>query len=384
MKTYFAPPERLDQESVLSLARTIRMEGLAEWFDAAPVGVIALNEHRQIVFGNKTFLQLAHSIKHDELVGLRPGEALQCLNAKLMEGGCGCSTFCLVCGAAIAILNSLRGEEDCQECNITRLEDGCESSLDLQVFTRPLTFGGERLTLLTAIDISHEKRLKYLERRFYHDLINAGGGMVMLTSFLNKLDHGSETNEEMELLRKCSRRMLREVLFMRDVVAAEDERLCPEYREIDLRKLVQELVDDHGDRPEARGARVDADGVDCKLTTDPRLLRHVLDALYRNALEAGEERREVVLSTIRRDGFLDLTISNPGCLPEKVQLKLFKRYVSTKGESRGLGLFLARRIARNYLGGDLTCELADGRVAFIVRLPTNLQEGTPGLLRFEE
>ncbi len=41
-------------------------------------------------------------------LGLRPGEALQCIHADDEPSGCGTTKFCSTCGAAIAIVSSLK------------------------------------------------------------------------------------------------------------------------------------------------------------------------------------------------------------------------------------------------------------------------------------
>ncbi len=118
MQTKFAPAERLPGPRVQELALRIKSEVLLPWFDAVPVGVLVLDPHRQIIHCNEAFRQLAHKRRTRDVLGLRPGEALDCVHAHVEPGGCGCSEFCRLCGAAQAILKSLQGEEDCQECRL--------------------------------------------------------------------------------------------------------------------------------------------------------------------------------------------------------------------------------------------------------------------------
>lgn len=373
METHFATPERQDQEIVGVMSTSLRAQPMSSWFDALPVSILVLNQDRQIVYFNKAFHELSRRIDPGEIVGLRPGEALGCVNAKLMEGGCGCSELCSVCGAAIAILSSLRGEDDCQECNLVRIENGGESVLDLQVFTRPVEFEGRNLSLFTAMDISHEKRLSYMERKFFHDMVNAAGGMAQLAS-LSEEDAESR-DEYMEIMGDCSRHILQEVLFLRDVTAAEIGRLSAHYQKVFLPALVQEVVGDYADRPESRRVQADTAGVAGEIVTDPRLLRHVLGCIYLNALEAGEGTATVTIESRENRKFMEVKVANPGRMPENIRKQLFKRYVSTKDRSRGLGLYVARMLARQYLRGDVRHDYEGGMTTFTVSLPLDLAPG---------
>jgi len=373
MKTYFASTERQDAQAVADISMRLRADPMAQWFDAMPLSVLVLNKDRQIVYCNEAFQKLAKRISPEDIYGLRPGEALRCVNAHLMEAGCGCSDLCSVCGAARAIISSLRGDADCQECSMIRaLEDG-ESVLDMQVFTKPVEIGGERFSLFTAMDISHEKRLGYLERKFFHDMVNAAGGMAQVAK-LSEEDAGSR-DEYLEIMGDCSRHILREVLFMRDVTAAEIGRLSADYRTVSLSDVVKDVLRAFSQRRDATCGLVDVTGVHGELVTDPRLLGHVLGCLYANALEAGDEPKSVVFETRPGRGFVEICITNPGVIPDKIRKQLFKRYVSTKDRNRGLGLYVSRMIARDYLRGDLSLACENGLVTSTLRLPTNLTTG---------
>jgi signal transduction histidine kinase len=373
METHFAAPERQDRETVGSMSKLLRAEAMSSWFDALPVSILVLNRDRQIVYFNKSFHELSKRINPEEIVGLRPGEALGCVNAELMEGGCGCSELCSVCGAAIAILNSLRGESDCQECNLVRNDEGSESVLDLQVFTRPVEIAGQALTLFTAMDISHEKRLSYMERKFFHDMVNAAGGMAQLAS-LSEEDADSRDGY-MEIMGDCSRHILQEVLFLRDVTAAEIGRLSAHYQRVFLPAIIDDVVGDYADRPESRRVRVDMAGVGGEAVTDPRLLRHVLGCIYLNALESGEGAKTITIESRENGGFMEVKFTNPGRIPESIRKQLFKRYVSTKDRSRGLGLYVSRMLARDYLQGDVRHDYEGGLTTFTVSLPLDLAPG---------
>jgi signal transduction histidine kinase len=204
-------------------------------------------------------------------------------------------------------------------------------------------------------------------------MINIAGGMAAITSLLGK--EGLPEGVDNSLLVDCARKMLHEVVYLRDVTAAEIGRLGAVASPVKLDEMVKEIVAFHGDRPEARKVRSDFTRVHGAVVTDPRLLRHALDNLYVNALEACSPGDAVVWESTERDGLMELSVRNPGEIPEDIRKKLFKRYVSTKGQDRGLGLFIARSMVKDHLGGELGVESMAGQTRVFVLLPVQPDPG---------
>jgi signal transduction histidine kinase len=96
--------------------------------------------------------------------------------------------------------------------------------------------------------------------------------------------------------------------------------------------------------------------------------RGLLKMAYINLVNNGVHENSAAFSVVaRQDGdsilveFItpDRTIENPS--------RVFKLGYSTKGDKRGFGLFLCRKIS-DYLDLDLSCRSADNRVVFSLRL----------------
>jgi diguanylate cyclase (GGDEF)-like protein len=155
-KTEFAPAERMDHEGLLRQHRlwaaqlpTILIS------NSIPGLILILNEYRQIVYANDQFLSLGNYNSIEDYIGLRPGELVKCSQAFESESGCGTTRFCATCGAVHAILNSLNGQKDIQECLIER-ENGIPP-LNLRVWTTPVEFENDKFIIFTVQDISLEK-----------------------------------------------------------------------------------------------------------------------------------------------------------------------------------------------------------------------------------
>lgn len=98
----------------------------------------------------------------------------------------------------------------------------------------------------------------------------------------------------------------------------------------------------------------------------------VLGNLIENALDAmeGQPEGEIGLLLHYQNGWLSGEVSDdgPGIDPERLEAIFTKGY-STKGENRGVGLFLARQQIQN-LGGDITVESEPGVFTqFLFRSP---------------
>ena len=133
----------------MPLAQTFLNAGLNYLF--------VLNSRRQIVMASENVIELVPGKTLDQIIGLRPGEALGCVHAREHRSGCGTSQFCCQCGTVRVILSGLKGCREMQECHLTRRVKGREVSLELRVLATPLVHNRERYTFLAVADISRNK-----------------------------------------------------------------------------------------------------------------------------------------------------------------------------------------------------------------------------------
>lgn len=115
---------------------------------------------------------------------------------------------------------------------------------------------------------------------------------------------------------------------------------------------------------------------DCRGDADR--LQQLLLNLARNAVEAGA--RQLILRTRAEHGVrlgaaarpaLRVEVIDDGAgVPEALRATLFEPLVSGRADGSGLGLALAREIAREH-GGELHHERCGERTVFVLRLPLN-------------
>jgi PAS domain-containing protein len=198
--------ERVPPSETERLAALLqRSPVLAELLNAVPGFFMILNRTRQIVFANRSLRRLLEPQGRHCAVGLRPGEALACVNSAAAPGGCGLSDRCVDCGALGAILSCQRDSPAVEECRLIR--GGSREAMDLRVLTTPVHHEGESLVVLAAEDISSEKRRESLERCFMHDVANTVSGILCAAELLRGGLSG-KAEEAAEAVLRGSRHLL--------------------------------------------------------------------------------------------------------------------------------------------------------------------------------
>ncbi len=362
------------------------LEMLNEVLDVVPNPVMILNAYRQIVHANQAMAELVGIDDPGQLVGMRPGEALNCIHANESEGGCGTTPYCMFCGGARAILEAQGGQAAVEECRVARSLAETPAALDLRVWTRPYTLEDETFTIFVATDISDQKRRQALERIFFHDILNSVQKMRSALDLLREAD-ASQRAQLTGILNRALEDLVREIQAQRDLMAMESEELTLKPTVISAEKLVKEYVDSykHAARWDGHKLQVSPRSKEVVFVADRTQLQRVLDNMIKNALEAERGQTTVTVGYRRRAGDradavkgngdseeaqVEFWVHNPTPIPEPVQHQIFQRSFSTKGPGRGLGTYSMRMLTERYLEGeiDFSSEPETG-TTFRVRYP---------------
>jgi signal transduction histidine kinase len=372
LTTEFAPAERapmtMVNEQAADFANNVM---LTEMFSAVPDVFLVLNDKRQVVFANKAILKLLGYEDVQAILGMRPGELLDCVHANKNPGGCGTTEFCKTCGAVNAILSSLRGKETVNECRITQ-KNG--NALDLRVWAKPFLVENKQYSLFAVQDISHEKRRRTLERIFFHDILNTAGGLQGISELLQ--DASVEELDELKtMVYALAERLVDEIQTQRILAAAETNDLAvspSQLHSVDFMRGIVDLYKNH-EVGEARQIRLDPNAHDVTFTSDRTLLGRVIGNLLKNALEASPPRQTVTMGCQTEGEAIEFWVHNTSFMPRPVQLQMFQRSFSTKGAGRGLGTYSIKLLSERYLQGSVryTTNLDDG-TTFFVRYPINV------------
>ena len=92
--------------------------------------------------------------------------------------------------------------------------------------------------------------------------------------------------------------------------------------------------------------------------------------MVKNALEASVPGDTITLGCKKENETINFWVHNPVYIPRKIQLQIFKRSFSTKGEGRGLGTYGMKLITESYLYGNVSFSTSEeGGTTFYTTLP---------------
>lgn len=373
--TYFASAERASREALLE-SRDIFLHAPVAMalLEAMPYPAMVLNDQRQIVTVNQQVLQLLGYKKSDELLGQRPGEAIECFHAGEGPGGCGTSQACAFCGAVEAILTSQQTNQPVmREGRLRTNSVAGGGALDLQIQASPVIINEQKFVVMTLINISSEKRRRILEHVFFHDVLNTAGGLRGLAELLLDESVDPQLQSEFKLgIYRLSERIVDEISAHRQLLAAEHGDLQVRVTAIALPNLLEGLVETFRHQETAQGRMLQLGLIPTiSVKTDVVLLQRVLGNLIKNALEAVPPDSTVTVSAAESGAEVAITVNNPGVMSQEVQQQIFHRSFSTKGGAgRGIGTYSVRLFTEQYLGGRVSFVSRESEgTSFTVTLP---------------
>lgn len=357
-ETNFLPAPRSRQVELEAQISVILNLDAPTTLEPLPLAVYILNEQRQIVWLNRN---ARTAVQVDQAIGLRPGEALGCVNSRTMPGGCGTSVLCAHCGAPTAIVRAVEGAEGADECVIKRHDHLGLEALNLLVWTAPLETPGYRFILMTTSDISTRKRHEVLERLFYHDIGNTITGIQGLLDLLQHPEDDPET-DYLSLLKSAADQLADEIASQRILRAVEDGSLNSEASWTDLDEIVHQTIDLFRYSLFGRGITMEKTTGETwpALQIDAVLLRRILVNMVKNAVEASGRGDAIRIGFRNEDDGLAIWVWNPAVMEEETKRGVFERSYSTKGRGRGLGTYGMKLSAERYLGGRVRFTSAPG------------------------
>ena len=370
-ETLFAPAGRDTPEDFARKVEVVRNSPLLmASLNAIPGMVMILNSNRQIVAANQAMLRILQVADHD-LLQKRPGEVVGCVRPKEGPDGCGTSRHCATCGAVSAIMESQTQKvQVMRECRIVTEDKSGSGALDLRVAATPIDVEGERFIVVAVEDISQPKRMAVLQRVFFHDVLNTAGCISGYADFL--ANEHEAVDEVSELLTHLSEQLIEEINAQRDLVSAEAGDLVLKVDTLTTKQVLDDLRKQYLKSPVLGERKIELgqvwSGVIC---TDRRLLMRILGNMLKNGLEATAPGQTVRIDCFDQGDGVAFAVHNPGVMSEEVQLQMFQRSFSTKGQTgRGIGTYSMKLLGERYLGGqvEFVSQAAEG-TTFSLILP---------------
>ena len=296
METFFADPSRASEDELRGTVVQVVDSPLIESLMKMAAGLFAvLNEKRQVLSVNQAFLKMLGISDPGSLLGLRPGQVVHCVHADAPPAGCGTTRECMSCGAAIAIVAALGGEQPVEKTCALTVDQGTQTKdLFFQVRACPLHLGGHKLILLFLQDQTNEKRWAHLERVFYHDLKNTVTGILGWSELL-LLGDEFKRPEHFKELGSLGYRLAQQLAIQSALVGAGHASFNPLVNQVTFKEVVQEIQTVFQNHPAARNKvlQLPTEVPEASFATDMLLLLRVLGNMIVNACEASEEGDQI-------------------------------------------------------------------------------------------
>ena len=377
LKTMFAPAERIPKMEVERLYKELSNDNILKLIsDAMPEVATILSPERQIIYANNALLSLISGHTANDYLGNRPGELLGCIHAAETSGGCGTTSSCRFCGAVNAIVECQRtGEQIQNECRISTTAEGNPVSYDLMVTATPFPYNEQSYIVFTVKDISDQKRRKVLEKTFFHDVLNTAGGLNGILYVMKETKDQELLNELNQYATTASNDLIEEITAQRALVAAENGELAVQNANFQVNALMSDVAKTMRHHKTAGGKTIAVEPLlgFQNMYSDAQLIKRILTNLVKNALEASFSSDTITLSAKESGQNIELSIHNPGLMPEAVRQQIFQRSFSTKGVDRGLGLYSVKLLSTRYLKGNasFTTDEFNG-TTFTISIPANM------------
>ena len=320
--------------------------------DFVTESLVLIDSRLKIVSANAAFMAMCGSAASGNVVGYTMGEVLKCRHAASGRDCAPANDGCLRCGWYLAIQASRAigiGEQDFRILT----EQGAAYDFAVKVSPVQTVSAGGALWMCALKDTYAQKRLRALERSFFHDVTNLAVGIRGVVELLNESGEDSESLQEM--LHDNAIKLVGEIDRLRTLRVAENGDVRVWYNAVSPEDLLRAVVKRYQEEADARRLDVEilAEKLSVPFEMDQELFVLVLGELWLNAVEASGRGAKVSMGYTCENGEIVFRVSNPAVMDPNVRVHIFERSFTTKGAGRGLGLYRAKLIAERYLKGSI-------------------------------
>ena len=240
---------------------------------------------------------------------------------------------------------------------------------DVQVVLQPLPDGGEPFSCFAVLDAGSERRGRFLQSTFVHDILNAASGLEMVGELLEESSLPEEAGEYVRLLQTAIRQLL-SAIHQQRVFLDESGFMV---RECPARAVLEEVVAAQHGNALRRGCSIEITGSAAEMVTvvtDRTLLIRVMESMLRSAIEACSGGDVVATGYRRTSGQVEFWVHGPGPISAGFRADILQRAVPAKEKATALGMQAVRLLTELYLKGSvLFSSSPEHGTTFSVRFP---------------
>lgn len=328
---------------------------ISHLMNSFPESVILLNKDEMVIECNEFSLE-KFNVDKKAVIGKHFGIFISC---GYYDCECGKKPECNFCGWKDAIL----GVKNSHKPISVDYRMVCKKrQLTFELLTTPIIVGDYEFCICVLKDVANKMKLQALERIFFHDILNIAGGVRGVAEII--VDNLLEENPSEEVvefgtvLSRASNQLIEEVIWYRDLLAAEHEDLKLNPTKFYSADILQEVVDAYSKHQVAKNKDlVITQSVDEELFLDKVIVRRIVGNMVKNALEATPKGGTVSLKAENSTDEIIFAVHNEQHIPYDVQLQIFQRFFSThSGGGRGVGTYSMKLLGEEYLQGKVWFE----------------------------
>lgn len=271
---------------------------------------------------------------------------------------------------------------------ILRLESRLQEEIDrVEETNRQLKRTNQELEAATRVAEEANRAKDAFLANMSHEIRTPMTGVIGMSKLLLDIGNlGEEERESVETIHESAVDLLDVINKVLDFSKLASNQLKPEFREFELRTLLDKVLAPFHSLPAQTGLKIGAylasSVPDHWHESDPLLLRQILINLVGNAVKFTETGYVVVLARAT-DSELTFTVKDTGPgIPPESQKRIFEEFRQADDSfhrpqtGTGLGLAISKELAQ-LLGGSLELIESDTRgSSFELRVPATPREGS--------
>ena len=206
-----------------------------------------------------------------------------------------------------------------------------------------------------------------------HDIRNPLNAIQLAAQGLEEAEPGGMVEKQVAVIRRGVERIQHIAGDLLDLSRErEGANIRVEPKPIDLRATCQQVIDEVAATAQGRRITLECD-TDSRGMWDEHRVLQVISNLASNAVQHGAPGSPVRVRLTGDDQRVTVEVSNDGSIPGELLPRIFEPFSSRRlhekrSEGLGLGLFIAKAIARAH-GGELEVDSRDGVTRFRLVLP---------------
>lgn len=327
--------------------------------------VMVLTRNRQIVYVNKSMEKFLGVEDCSDLLGKRPGEAMHCEYADVSRSGCGASVFCKYCGFNQALFDAEIGKPaSTYDCHLLNKSG---ETYNLGVTITPFEHMANRYmfcVLENRVDTHYRDLLENIFSTNLKSILSSMQSLVKAS--------GHFSAAEFQPLMKAQLMQIDEAINNFEILQKiEKGEPLPGHQEwFSVKQLVDEVITNLRLRQDLRLKYIKKAIPDMMIFSNRMLLGYVLSNLVKNAMEAENDRSEILVSVIDSTATISFKIKNQSVMDERKQKLVFTRFAAGGDGKMGLGTYCAKKLATNYLSGKIGfISNREKGTVFTIRIP---------------